>query len=285
MSSEDPKKDMNESRESRNKPFVGISLLIISLLLVVSVSALIYQNVVSNQCDVEENPEAQPAVVVGVEAEVTLNDGDDQESDRIEFDQNQNVAYFYKEDGGFEVADFSKGIRITKSKFDGICYLSAVGTGNQTGDYDFAKILREINGRELTVVRNRSEERVNAVVLPGKVKDVSFIPAGAHKECTRGYKWMSFVPAEDMETEADRTKRDTLLTYCHVWHCDILHLIYIGLTLVDEHYHCWHWNDHREDFYTYGSCSQYLQALSLLIIFYKIWSCPHVSRRRAREGL
>lgn len=56
---------MYESRESRNNPFVGISLLKIYLLLVVSVSAMIYQKVVSAQCDVEENPEAQPAVVVG----------------------------------------------------------------------------------------------------------------------------------------------------------------------------------------------------------------------------
>ena len=37
---------------------------------------------------------------------------------------------------------------------------------------------------------NRSTE-VDVEILPGEIEDVSFIPAGAHKECTNGYQWMT----------------------------------------------------------------------------------------------
>ena len=31
---------------------------------------------------------------------------------------------------------------------------------------------------------------VNYEVLPGKIEDTSFIPSGAHDECTNGYQWL-----------------------------------------------------------------------------------------------
>lgn len=78
--------------------------------------------------------------------------------------------------------------------FDGVCYVIAVGSSNSSQTHDFEKMIRDSDGTEVVAHdTNRDGKRDYAKVLPGEIRDISFIPQGAHKECVNGYKWLAFV--------------------------------------------------------------------------------------------
>lgn len=90
-----------------------------------------------------------------------------------------------------------QGIHITRDPNDGVCYVIAEGTNNTEGySQEFTKFLEGADGTEVSVHHDADEKKqeYRAEILPGEIKDVSFIPAKAHAECTKGYKWMTFVP-------------------------------------------------------------------------------------------
>ena len=87
-----------------------------------------------------------------------------------------------------------QGLHITRDSDDGVCYVIAVGASNASEIHDFERLIQENDGSEMAVHdRNQDGQEAIAQILPGEIEDTSFIPQGAHKECTSGYKWMSFI--------------------------------------------------------------------------------------------
>ena len=73
-----------------------------------------------------------------------------------------------------------------------MCYVIAVGASNSSELQDFERLIQENDGSEMAV-HDRNADGAIAQILPGEIEDASFITQGAHKECTNGFKWMSFI--------------------------------------------------------------------------------------------
>ena len=82
---------------------------------------------------------------------------------------------------------YLQGIHIFRAPGHEICYLVPVGVDPERQQV-FETPLKARNDGEVRVDRI---ENVNYEVLPGKIEDTSFIPSGAHNECTKGYQWLA----------------------------------------------------------------------------------------------
>ena len=73
---------------------------------------------------------------------------------------------------------YLQGIHIFRAPGNAICYLVPVGVDpERQHSFGHVRVNRTVN--------------VNYEVLPGKIEDTSFIPSGAHNECTKGYQWLA----------------------------------------------------------------------------------------------
>ena len=81
---------------------------------------------------------------------------------------------------------YLQGIHIFRAPGEMVCYVVAVGVYPERR-HGFETFLKARNGSEIRVDRIVNDD---FKVLPGKIEDTSFIPSGAHDECTNGYQWL-----------------------------------------------------------------------------------------------
>lgn len=90
---------------------------------------------------------------------------------------------------------YFQGIHLIREPLSRVCYLIPVGTTNVSGS-DFETTLQKNDGANIPVTSLPAyDDGTQAEILPGEITDISFIPAGAYKECVRGYRWISYAPS------------------------------------------------------------------------------------------
>ncbi|XP_067945753.1 uncharacterized protein [Watersipora subatra] len=196
-------------------PFQGAALLVLSFLLTGTVGGLIYLSIHGHaSCQFQ-----QMAKTVDIVADVTVTSGSKEKEEHISYDQNSRVAYYKGADGSFEVDDFSKGIHIIRAPGNKVCYVIPVGA-NSNSFQGFESFLHNSNHGAVQV--NGSVE-TDVEILPGKIEDTSFIPDGAHEECTNGYRWMVITSSASDENgrlkrQAEKEEDELECTYCFVYY-------------------------------------------------------------------
>ncbi|XP_067942294.1 uncharacterized protein [Watersipora subatra] len=238
------------ARGAQTSKFVGISMLLLTLLLTVSVASLIYLAVanthVGNQKQ-EKNMEA-----VDIKADITVKDTKKEQEDRIEYSHGGHLMYNYQSDGGFDFDDLGKGIHVTKNPVDPICYIIPVGS-NRTIDHGLDNFLQSNNGGNVVA----KETQIEIEVVPGKLSDTSFLPQKVHDECTSGYQWMVILKNSENENQGDGTELNREKREIEYWH---LHEFWWYCTDEDDDlYRCTITYLHKSDDCTYPyDCMTYL---------------------------
>ncbi|XP_067947261.1 uncharacterized protein [Watersipora subatra] len=211
----DGEKILMSSQKSKF-PFQGLALLVLSFLLTGTVGGLIYLSI-HGQASCQPQ---QKVKTVDIEADVTVTSGNNEKEEHISYDQNSRVAYYKGADGSFEVDDFSKGIHIIRAPGNKVCYVIPVGA-NSNSHQGFESFLKNSNHGAVQVDGSVENE---VQILPGKIEDTSFIPDGAHEECTNGYRWM--VVTSSASADNGKVKReaedelDTGCKYCYHFNKD-----------------------------------------------------------------
>ncbi|XP_067941940.1 uncharacterized protein [Watersipora subatra] len=241
--------------ENKSK-LVGISMLLLTLLLTVSVASLIYLAVANTH--VENQKQEKNEQTVNLKADITLKTSENDESDHMEYSHGGHLIYNYQSDGGFDFDDLGKGIHVRKNPRDPVCYIIPIG-GNSTIDEGLEDFLQSNDGGAVAA----KESEIQIEVVPGKLSDTSFLPQKVHDECQTGYQWMVIMKNsneggepengkdEDGTNEVSREKRGVYYWHYHKywWYCTIDGDLY-RCSVTYLHY--------RDDcaYYPYG-CSTY----------------------------
>ncbi|XP_067947259.1 uncharacterized protein [Watersipora subatra] len=195
-------------------PYQGVALLVLSFLLAGTVGGLIYLSIHGQaSCQLQ-----QKAKTVDIVADVTVTSGSNEKEEHISYDQNSRVAYYKGADGSFEVDDFSKGIHIIRAPGNKVCYVIPVGVKSNSHQ-GFESFLYNSNHGAVQV-DGSVETKVE--ILPGKIEDTSFIPDGAHEDCTNGYQWMVITSSASADNgKVKREAEDALVcTYCYLFYME-----------------------------------------------------------------
>ncbi|KAF6027310.1 hypothetical protein EB796_014394 [Bugula neritina] len=157
--------------KSDKSKLLGVSLLVISILLVVSVSAVIYMGLTKTHtvCQQKE-PEKTTRVSADVQATVNIRTPDNQHvKDQVMLNKDEHVAYYHRADGTFHANLFQKGLRVIRAD-EGICYISPVAFNEANNEDVVAEFLDNFDDQEIEAI----DAEVDVKVLDEFVQDVSF---------------------------------------------------------------------------------------------------------------
>jgi hypothetical protein len=221
---EDKQRLDTEVRGKTHMKYLGISVLVLSLLLGACVVSLIYMSLqpafkadcnkpaeetrVAEQRSYESSDsyqsqsQQQQSQTVKDEAKVNMKeeDGSEYEED-IEYDEDRDVAFFYGPNGYFSAEDYDKGINVIRDQENGFCYVVPVGS-NRTAGQEMKTFVKGYTGQEVDVHEGQSYK---VDVLPGAIQDRSFLPPEADQKCS-DYYWLAVV-GEDTDTEDDAARK------------------------------------------------------------------------------
>ncbi|KAF6038294.1 hypothetical protein EB796_003392 [Bugula neritina] len=177
MDSKDLKHEENKSQVTGRWQVLAMITLILAVLLTTTVGVIMYIALNPTAGCTEKltgPPDYEETIHVTNKPDVQLA-----------FNSKENIAVLTTTDGGFDFEDYGKGVHITKDTNSGICYLlpSIVSAA------DSQILRRHFQGQQVNVT---AESHLTSVTVhPGKVSDMSFIPAEAKSFCFNGYQWVT----------------------------------------------------------------------------------------------